>query len=269
MGLQSAENKELKALSRQHTRQDFEASYNLLRQAKFDNINIDVMFGIPFETPESLSRTLRYVVHLAPEHISLYCLKIEPGTPFFKIKDQLPLPDEDTQFEMYLNSIKYLERNGYFQYEISNFSRPGMQCKHNLKYWNCEEYLGLGVAAHSDFGGRRFGFISNMKEYINGVNDPTNQTKLTSEDEDIPSRQRLGEYVMLRLRLTDGISDSDYAKRFGNSFSYDFGIKIKKYIKAGYIVKDRGRFRLSPEGMFISNYILSDILDTDMLIDVP
>ena len=267
MGLQSADNNELKALSRLHTRQQFVESFKLAREAKFDNINVDIMFGIPYQTYDSLMKTLNFVTRLGPEHISLYNLKIEPGTPFYEniaaVKEVCA--DEDTEYAMYTAAIEFLASRGYAQYEISNFARPGYKCLHNLKYWNCEEYLGFGVSAHSYFNGNRFAFIPNINKYIPAVEDMNSNIPLTSESEQLETRERMGEYIMLRFRLTDGLDPIEFASKFGVSFEKMYGGKIDKYLKNGFMIRRQGSYALSPAGMFVSNYILSDILEFEDL----
>ncbi len=265
MGLQSANNDELAALSRVHRREDFAASFRAARRARIENINVDLMFGIPYQTKQSLLRTLRYVVHLEPEHISLYDLILEPGTPLFKRRNTLPFPTDDEEADMYLAAVDFLAQNGYAQYEVSNFARPGYQCLHNLKYWNCEEYLGLGVAAHSYFRDSRFSFIRNLDRYMNGLEIPTSRIKLTDENDVISPRERIGEYIMLRFRLTAGLSDRDFVRRFGFSFTRVYGGKMERYVRGGFATFADGVYALTPRGMFVSNYILSDLLDFEDL----
>ncbi len=266
-GMQSADNRELKALSRAHTREQFIESYRLAREAKFDNINVDVMFGIPYQTYDSLLKTLRFLTRLAPEHISLYNLKIEPGTPFHNnlkaVKEVCA--DEEMEYAMYTAAIEYLSSCGYYQYEISNFARRGFECAHNMKYWNCEEYLGFGVSAHSYFNGNRFSFIPDIKKYIPAIEDMNSNIEITAESEQLESRERMGEYIMLRFRLTDGLDPNVFFEKFGVSFEGLYGAKIKKYLKNGFMICDRGRYALTPAGMFVSNYILSDILEFEDL----
>lgn len=261
MGLQSANNRELAALSRIHRREDFEASFRLARRARIDNINVDLMFGIPYQTRDSLMKSLRYVVRLGPEHISLYDLILEPGTPLDRQRATLPFPNEDEEAEMYLMAVDFLAQNGYAQYEISNFARPGYQCRHNLKYWNCEEYLGFGVAAHSFFRGSRFSFVRNLDKYMNGLEIPSAAIRLTEQNDAVTPRERLGEYIMLRFRLTAGLDCREFARLFGVSFEQLYGRKMYPYVKNGFATYRDGVFALTPQGMFVSNYILSDLLD--------
>ena len=262
-GLQSAHENELKALSRCHSRKDFAHSYQMARDAKFDNINVDLMFGIPYQTRESLFHSLRYVSGLKPEHISLYDLKIEPNTPFGRNYEMIKptLPEEDEEADMYLSAVDYLGSVGYRQYEISNFSRDGKMCAHNLKYWNCEEYLGFGVSAHSYFNGSRFSFTSDIKKYIDGVTVPASRIRLTDECEQIEERERMGEYIMLRLRLADGIDEREFTRRFGFSFDKMYGERCEWFVKSGFMTAKNGVYALTPRGMFVSNYILTEILD--------
>ncbi len=267
MGLQSAHENELKALSRRHTRRDFVQSFKMARDAKYNDINVDLMFGIPHQTTDSLMHTIRYVTGLGPDHISLYDLKIEPGTAFYKNYDSISayLPGEDEEADMYIKAIELLRAGGYLQYEISNFARAGHMCLHNLKYWNCDEYLGFGVSAHSYFNGNRFSFTGDIDKYMRGVAVKESKVKLTDECEAVAERERMGEYIMLRLRLTAGIDDREFAKKFGFMFSVLYGDKCKKYIENGFMKARNGVYALTPAGMFISNYILSDILEFEDL----
>jgi len=263
MGLQSAHENELKALSRLHSRKDFVQSFKMAREAKIDNINVDLMFGIPHQTYNSLMHTLRYLTSLEPDHISLYDLKIERGTPFANNYEEIRplLPDEDTEADMYLGAIELLRDKGYLQYEISNFARPGKMCLHNLKYWNCDEYLGFGVSAHSYFNGNRFSFTPDIEKYIDGVTVKESKVKITENLESVEERERMGEYIMLRLRLAEGIDGREFTRRFGFSFEALYGSKCQRFVRGGFMTMSNGKYALTPAGMFISNYIISDILE--------
>lgn len=254
IGLQSAHENELKALGRLHNFEVFATCFADARAAGFENISVDVMSGIPHQTPESRQETLQKVLALSPEHISSYDLIIEEGTPFARRIDTLQLPDEDAARQMYLEGVEFLAENGYTQYEISNFARPGYESRHNLKYWNCDEYLGFGVAAHSDFGGVRFGNSRDIEEYIVG-------SDITEESGTPDLNERMSEYVMLRLRLCEGISVAAFDSRFGVSFEEIYGKKLAPFVSSGLVVRKEGRYALSRQGMLVSNTILSDILD--------
>lgn len=260
-GLQSADQRELKALSRIHSKADFEESFYAARRAKIENISVDLMFGIPHQTTDSLMRTIDYVTRLDPEHISLYNLKIEPNTQFGKIgAANLPLPDEDEEFKMYMYACNMLENRGYKQYEISNFAKPGKMSRHNLKYWNCEEYLGLGPSAHSYFNGTRFSFIPSINQYMKGIENMGSEIIISDGSEQIGGRAMMGEYIMLRFRLAEGLPLNEFRRRFGYDFEEMYGDKLTPYIKNDFMIRGRDNIALTPRGMFVSNYILSDIL---------
>ncbi len=260
VGLQSAHDHELKVLGRIHTRAEFEESYKIIREAKFENVSIDLMYGIPYQTLDSWMATLRYVISLRPEHISLYNLKLEEGTPLYARAPSLPRPDDETEFAMYSTAIDMLAAYGYRQYEISNFAREGYESQHNLKYWCCEEYLGFGPGAHSYFKDIRFSYKRDINNYIK-CNLGQSDGEMTDEYEEIPLRERLGEYVMLRMRLNEGVDTRKFLMLFGKDFDRIYGYKLVKYIKGGLVEHRDGRYFFTRQGMFVSNYILSDILD--------
>ncbi len=254
IGLQSAHEKELKALGRLHNFDIFATCFTDARAAGFDNISVDVMSGIPHQTPESRYETLEKVLALSPEHISSYDLIIEAGTPFARKRTTLSLPDEEAARRMYLEGIEFLFEKGYAQYEISNFARPGYESRHNLKYWNCDEYLGFGVAAYSDFGGERFGNSRDIEAYIAGRD--------ITEERSVPDKaERINEYVMLRFRLCEGVNVSAFEERFGISFEETYGKRLAPFLSAGLVRREGERYYLSPEGMLVSNAILCEILD--------
>lgn len=261
IGLQSADDAELKRLGRIHTRRDFYECYRAARQAKFRNINIDIMYGLPSQSEKHFLRTLQYVMRLAPEHISMYGLKIEPATPFGKAASSLDLPSDDVQADTYLDAVELMRHNGYLQYEISNFARRGYIARHNLKYWNCEEYLGFGAAAHSFFRGNRFSFIRSAAKYVSALQSDGDDIMLSRDSESLTFRDSIGEYIMLRLRLTAGISASEFKRRFGEDFDSSYGSSLDKYVSGGYVTHRGDRYALTPKGMLVSNYILTEILD--------
>ena len=274
IGLQSIHANELKALSRIHSFDDFTECYENALQVGFENINIDVMYGIPHQTLGSFYDTLKKVISLKPSHISAYGLKIEPGTKFYVMSDKLKmsLPSEETEREMYLMCCELLEKNGYNQYEISNFAKKNYECRHNLKYWNCSEYIGLGVSAHSYFGDYRFSFKKNIKDYIKsfsynqknmqniGVFD-LERYNLFDEYTEIKPNERIGEFVMLSFRLKNGINKNKFARLFHKDFDYMYYHRIRPFIESGHILPTERGYAFSREGMFVSNYILSRILE--------
>ncbi len=259
IGLQSANAGELKRLGRIHTREDFENSFLLARLEGFQNINVDIMYAIPDQTEQSLSDTLDYVISLDPDHISFYGLKIEPETPFGREENiENFIPVEDTQADMYLTSTQKLEEAGFLQYEISNFSKPGFECNHNLKNWKCRDYLGFGPAAHSFFEGKRFSYKKDIDAFIA---DPLQRDNLYDEFGYLTYEDVAWQYVMLGFRLRLGIDIIEYGERFGDDFEARYLEKMMPFIEKEYILKTKTGYRLSRKGLLISNYILSEILE--------
>jgi len=217
-----------------------------------------LMYGIPEQSSESFAKTLHTVTQIMPEHISLYGLKIEDDTPFGRMRDSLVLPDEDEEYGMYSFAIDFLREHGYSHYEISNYSRDGKRSRHNLKYWNAEEYIGIGAAAYSYFGKKRYSYFSDAEKYISAV---IGGDEPIDESESISDKEAIAEYVMLRLRLSDGIDLRYFEEKFGERFDLS---RVQKYMDAGKIVVSDGRLAFTDEGMYVSNAILSDIVDFDV-----
>ena len=253
LGLQSIHEKEMKKLGRIHNYQDFLSSFNLLRKAGFDNINVDLMYGIPYQSKDSFKETLDAVIGLSPEHISAYGLILEAGTPLFSEIDVLPLPTQDEECDMYDACRDLLKKSGYEHYEISNYAKPGKRSRHNMLYWNLTDYIGVGAAAHSYFEGERYSNTDNVSEYISLVKAGDN-TRITS---DVDAEF---EYVMLKLRLSDGFSLSEYEERFGSSFTDGKEDIIRKFIEQGLMTLSDGRLALTERGFYLSNSILVEIL---------
>ncbi len=256
IGLQSIHANELRALGRLHGFADFQKTFGEARAAGFENISGDLMMGIPEQSLESYLQSLAALCALRPEHVSAYTLSVEEGTPFFRLQERarLPLPEEETVRSMYFEGIALLESLGYKQYEISNFARAGYASRHNLKYWNCEEYLGFGPAAYSDFGGARFGNSRLLDAYIEGRDIRT--------EWEVPSHDcRMNEYVMLRMRLCRGVSRKDFFERFGVSFQERFGTRLEAYLKGGFVCRTEEGYAFTPQGFSVSNTVLSELLD--------
>ena len=254
IGLQSTHDDELRALGRIHSFADFEKTFSESRAAGFENISVDLMSGIPEQTVERYLAAIDRLAALSPEHISAYGLTVEEGTPFGKMGERLSLPDEDAARQMYFEGIERLASHGYGQYEISNFARVGYESRHNLKYWNCNEYLGFGTAAYSDFGGDRFGNSRDLVAYIDG--------KEIETERETPTRsQRMNEYVMLRMRLTEGVCAAEFQRRFGCEFETVFGKRLAIYEQHGLVERTYGGWHFTKEGIYVSNAILSEILD--------
>ncbi|MBQ6892747.1 MAG: coproporphyrinogen III oxidase, partial [Clostridia bacterium] len=225
------------------------------------NINVDLMYGIPHQTEESFAKTLAIVKSLSPEHISVYGLKVEEGTPFYEKRDSLPLPDEESEYRMYRMAHAALESAGYEHYEVSNYSRRGFASKHNLRYWKNDKYLGFGVAAHSYFGGQRYAYTDDIEAYMLEMEHPTNISNILSECTDIDVFTKETEYVMLAMRLFKGVDFAEYRREFGEDFLRKYASRLETYIKGGFVKVDDRKCAFTLKGMYVSNYILSEILD--------
>ncbi|MDR0405703.1 MAG: radical SAM family heme chaperone HemW [Clostridiales bacterium] len=246
-GLQSALEDELAVLGRIHTFADFLRSYRDARDAGFGNISIDLMFSLPGQTLDKWKRTLHSAAALSPEHLSCYSLTIEEGTPFHAMRLDLPSEEEDRQ--MYRYAAEYLQRLGYRHYEISNFARDGYQCAHNLKYWERTPYYGFGAGAHSLTGGTRYANSREVRQYISA--NAVTETVLSATDIE-------NEYIFLGLRKTDGIRLAEYRALFGAEFTEKHAAALRNY--QGLYAVDDGRFRLTLDGICVSNTILCGLM---------
>ena len=257
IGVQSDLDEQLKALGRPHNYKQAQQAVSLARRAGFDNVSVDLMFGLPNQSREQWMQTLRHVIDLKADHISCYGLKVEPGTKLYEYRNCANLPDDDAQADMYFYAVETLESFGYKQYEISHFAKDGYICRHNMKYWVGDEYLGFGPCAASDFAGKRFTIEADLEKYITGV---MNKGVVLSECETVPLRERAGEYLMLRLRTVDGVEEGEYTRSFLLPFK-----PIEKVLldlqKQDLTVLSNGRWRLTPRGSMVSNSILVRLLD--------
>lgn len=267
IGVQSFNNDDLLVSGRAHNCDDAFETIRLARKAKFDNISLDLMYGLPGQSLQDVVDNINTAISLDVDHISLYGLKIEDGTPFWFDRNKLSFPDEELERSMYFNGTGLLNSSGLRQYEISNFAKKGKRCRHNLKYWNCDEYIGFGPAAHSYFGGKRFSFKRNIYLYIDNLTEPSKASEgILDEYIDIPYPSRVAEYVMVRFRLNIGINLEAFKKRFGRNFDDIYYDRISPFIKSGHIIKTNSGYAFTKEGMYVSNYILSRIIDFDMVI---
>ncbi len=257
IGVQSDVDEQLKALGRPHTYKQAQQAVSLSRRAGFDNVSVDLMFGLPNQSREQWMQTLRNVIDLKADHISCYGLKVEPGTRLWEYRDCANLPDDDAQADMYFYAVDTLEQFGYHQYEISNFAHDGFICRHNMKYWVGDEYLGFGPCAASDFAGRRFTIEPDLEKYIAGV---MNKGVILSESELIPLRERAGEYLMLRLRTVDGIEENEYTRSFLLPFA-PLEEVLEKCRKEELAEKTGSRWHLTPRGFMVSNSIMVELLE--------
>ena len=254
LGLQSIHENELKILGRIHNFAEFLDSYNLCLRSKITNINVDLMYAIPEQTKESFAATLEKIISLSPDHISAYGLILEEGTRLYEKRESLKFPTEDEECEMYYMAADMLRKAGYLHYEISNYAKPGSECRHNLKYWQHKEYIGLGLAAHSYYREKRFANPVDFCEYFS----PERKSYVQTEEIDIETSAY--EYAMMHLRLSDGFSLEEYENKFAKSFINGKEPYIDGLIKGGYILKEDGRLFLTEKGFYVSNTILSELL---------
>ena len=257
LGIQSDDDEMLKKLGRPHTYSQAVTAYHKIRKAGFRNVSVDLMYGLPGQDLYDWQQTLDNVLRLMPEHISCYALKVEEGTPFHEIREMLNLADDETQADMYLAAVETLRGRGYRQYEISNFCRKGQISKHNMKYWTGGEYLGFGPSASSDFAGKRYTLKRDLQAYITAIREGGD---IMEDLQEIPLRERAGEYLMLRLRTNLGIEAKEYEKMFMLPFAplEDVLEKQRRFYHATQT--DSGRWVLTPKGYLVSNDIITDLL---------
>ena len=248
VGFQTAAERELKALGRIHSIDDARLTVRRAQDAGIDNLSMDLMMGIPFQTIDSLKSSIDFCASLGVKHISSYLLKIEKGTRFYEQRDSLHVADDDEQADLYLFAVDYLESIGYRQYEISNVAFEGFESCHNSAYWQCREYIGIGPSAHSFFEGKRFFYGRSMQDFI---------ANILHDDGDGGSEE---EYLMLALRLKSGLRFSDYRARFQKEVSPLLLRKVNKYVGSGLMERDLQHFGLTARGFLVSNTIISDLL---------
>lgn len=251
LGMQSADDGELRAIGRVHTTAQVRAAVEAARRAGFDSLSLDLIYGLPGQDLSRWRRNLAAAAELNPEHLSCYGLKAEPGTPLYARRDALP--GDEAQAEMYLETVGLLESRGWRQYEISNFAKPGRESRHNLKYWTLGEYLGFGPGAHSDFQGRRFAWARDLEAFLRGEG-------LLSESQAVTAQERAAEWLMLSLRLTRGLDPGVWESRFGRPFA-PFLPFLERCAAAGYALREGPRWRLTPRGFLVSNQIIGELLD--------
>ena len=258
LGMQSADDGELAEIGRVHTAAQVRTAVDAVRKAKIENLSLDLIYGLPHQTMERWQANLEAAVALAPQHLSCYGLKVEKGTPLHAQRDSAGLPGDDAQADMYLSAVETLRHYGFFQYEISNFARPGFESRHNLKYWTLQEYAGFGPGAHSDFGGVRYAYERDLDTYIRGVLEGT---PMLSENERIPPLDRDTEYLMLGLRTVRGIAPKTFENRYRRRFDCLLPF-LEECRKAGYAVREEdGSWHLTPGGFLVSNQIIGGVLD--------
>ena len=257
LGIQSDDDAILQKVGRPHNYAQAVTAVERIRRAGYRNLSVDLMYGLPGQTLDGWEQTLRRVLTLTPDHISCYGLKVEERTPLYDYKDACNLPDDDMQADMYLTAVEILKGRGYRQYEISNFAKKGMISKHNMKYWTGGEYLGFGPDASSDFGGKRFTIVRDLMAYIDGIKQ---NGQVISELQEIPKRERAGEFLMTRLRTADGIDPQEYEKKYLLPFA-PLEAALERCAQQRLASKrSDGCWHLTPEGFLVSNSIISDLL---------
>ncbi len=257
LGVQTDDDQLLRKLGRPHSYRQAVQAVELARNAGFRNISLDLIYGLPGQSLTDWEQTLTHVLELQPEHMSCYGLKVEEGTPLWNYKEAANLPDDDAQADMYLSTVRILKEHGYAQYEISNFARRGLRSRHNLKYWTGQEYLGFGPAASSDFAGKHFTIEPDIHSYIKGVKEGG---PVLSECQEIPIQERAGEYLIFRLRTSEGIEAEEYMKQFLLPFA-PLEALLQNYRAKDLAAFDGTRWRLTPRGFLVSNSILVELLE--------
>lgn len=273
IGLQSAENDELKILGRIHTYEEFLSCFTMARKTGFSNINIDLISAVPGQTAESFEKTLREVAELAPEHLSVYSLIIEEGTPFYEMygsdsaqnSDTLKLPDEEEDRLMYEMTGRILGQYGYLRYEISNYAKQGFECRHNLGYWERRDYLGIGTGASSLICNVRFSHIEDRSEYVRIMTEEKEPAvaleRILSEKEVLDVKAQMEEFMFLGLRKMEGISKINFRNIFGIDFDTVYGAVSVKMKAEGLICIDGDQVCLSERGIDLSNQVFVEYLD--------
>ena len=258
-GLQSTNNEILKKIGRIHTYEEFKENYILARKIGFKNINIDMMFGLPNQSLNIWLESLKEVIELNPEHISSYSLIIEEKTPFYSLfnKDLLDLPSEEEERAMYEKGRDFLEFKGYNQYEISNYAKDNKECFHNKIYWQCKEYIGVGVSSSSYIDGKRIKNIDNIKEYIKNINE---NNSIIDEELENTEKDKIEEFMFMGLRMIKGIEEKEFENRFGKKIDELYKEVIEKHIKNGLLIREDGRIFLSKKGIELSNMVMSDMI---------
>ncbi len=258
IGVQASDNDLLKLIGRRHNFQQAKRAFQEAREAGFDNLSLDLMYGLPSQTKSDWAETLAKVVELHPEHLSCYGLKLEPGTQMYEDYHDSPiLPDEDEQADMYSYAAEMLERYGYKQYEISNFCAPGFESKHNLKYWNLDDYMGFGPGAHSCVGNLRYSFVKDLKKYIYGVE---HKTSIVDEYQQVDPLERAVEYIMLAMRTNRGISERDYRVHCQCDWK-PISRVLRAFAEKGWAEQTDGRWHFTVPGFLISNTLIGILLE--------
>lgn len=258
LGVQASDNNLLKLIGRRHNFLQVKHAVQDARDAGFENVSLDLIYGLPSQTKNDWAETLARIIELHPEHISCYGLKLEEGTPMYeKYRNSPILPDDDDQADMYFYAADMLERYGYKQYEISNFAAKGFESKHNLKYWNLDDYMGFGPGAHSCVGNLRYSFVKDLRQYISGV---ARGVSIIDEYQQIDPMERAVEYLMLGMRTSNGISEHDYRTRCQCDWRPIHKVLLA-FAEKGWTEKTGDRWHFTVPGNLISNTLINILLE--------
>lgn len=261
IGLQSTNNELLKKIGRIHNYEQFLETYKMAREVGFNNINVDLMIGLPGQTMDDLKTSLEDIINLNPEHISVYSLILEDETPLKKMIENniLKLPEEDLERQMYWYTKDFLKINGYNHYEISNFAKQGFYSKHNMDCWEQKEYIGFGISAHSYIDRKRFGNISNLDNYIkNCIEGGFDKNRIIEEEQD--KKDEMKEYMILGLRKINGISIQKFENKFNENPIILFKKELNKLFNEGLIIIDGDIIRLSNKGLDFANIVWEEFI---------
>ncbi|MDR0817963.1 MAG: radical SAM family heme chaperone HemW [Oscillospiraceae bacterium] len=259
LGVQSLDDITLKRVGRIHTAEEALDAIDRVRESGFDNLSLDLIYGLPGQSREEWAETLNRALRTTPEHISAYGLTIEENTPLWRLRNSQDIPNDDAQADMYLYAADTIADAGYQQYEISNFAMRGKESKHNLKYWRLNEYCGFGCSASSYLGGMRYTYLRDPKEYIKAVNSGAGIT-IAEETETLTPYENAAEYIMLGMRTNYGVSREEYELVYRGGFA-PLEQMLESYIKMGFAQKRDNRYSFTAKGFLLSNRLIGELLD--------
>ena len=257
IGVQSANNYILKMIGRRHNFRQAEMAVENARRAGFENVSLDLIYGLPSQTKGDWAETLSRALELHPEHLSCYGLKLEENTPLYSYYGSPLIPDDDEQADMYLYTVETLDSYGLRQYEISNFAVPGYESRHNLKYWQLDDYMAFGPGAHSYIDGLRYSYVRDLDKYITSV---VGETQIIDEYETSVPVQRAADYIMLGMRTVHGISEKEYHKIYRSDWT-PIEETFRGFESKGWAKKTEDRWSLTPSGFLVSNALIGAVLE--------
>ncbi len=261
LGMQSADPDQLRCVHRVHDPQQVIWAVEDIRAAKIENLSLDLIYGLPGQSIDSWTDTIRAALALHPDHLSCYGLKVEEGTPLARRVDEegdMDLPDGDSQADFYLEAVEQIQQAGFRQYEISNFARTGMESRHNLKYWMGREYTGFGPGAHSYLDGVRYAWPRDLAGYLEALE--AGEPVAMAEKETVPPREQAREYLLLRMRTMRGIEEWEYRRSFGLNFE-PISRRLEFFESHRWAEQSDHRWHFTPQGFLLSNTLIADLLD--------